>query len=152
MLKRRPEFSDLAGALEELRRRKVQFVTVAGLLGGRLDHEWATLLELGRWSRHFAGFLAPADRGTVLITSHGCKMVTLAGQTLSLFSLSSTATVTLRGTQWELERRRLKPGSHGLSNLTGTDLDLIVHSGAVSLVFIPPRKRRRRRKPAPATS
>ena len=40
------DFSDLSGALREMKRRKVQVVTVVGLTGGRLDHEWANLLEL----------------------------------------------------------------------------------------------------------
>jgi thiamine pyrophosphokinase len=142
------DFSDLAGALAEMRQRKVQLVAVAGLLGGRLDHEWANLLELGSWSRWFAGFLAPTDRGTVLITSRGCRMVTVPKRTFSLFALGSFATVTLAGTRWELQRRRLRPGSHGLSNLTGTDLDLTVHAGSVALVFPPPRRRRRRTRTA----
>lgn len=137
------DFSDLAGALEELKRRKVQFAVVAGLLGGRVDHEWANLLELGWWSRHFAGFLAPTDRGTVLITSKGCAMATVRGRTVSLFALGAQSTVTLKGTRWELNRRRLKPGSHGLSNETGTELDLTVHTGAVAVVFVPSRKKRK---------
>jgi thiamine pyrophosphokinase len=139
---REKDFSDLSGALGELRKRKVQFVALAGLLGGRLDHEWANLLELGRWSRSFAGFLAPTDRGTIVVTGHGCRVVTVPRRTVSLFSLISSATVTLTGTRWELQHRQLRPGSHGLSNVTGTELDLTVHSGAVALVFLPPRRRR----------
>lgn len=137
------DFSDLAGALEELKSRKVQFATIAGMLGGRVDHEWANLLELGRWSRHFAGFIAPTDRGTVLITSKGCAMATVRGRTVSLFALGARSSVSLKGTRWELSRRRLEPGSHGLSNETGTELDLTVHSGAVAIVFVPARKRRK---------
>ena len=130
--------------LAELRRRRVQVVALAGLLGGRLDHEWANLLECGSAARSFAGLLAPTDRGTVVITRHGCRMVTVRGRTCSLFALEAGATVTLRGTRWELERRRLRPGSHGLSNVSGTELDLTVHQGVVALVFVPPPKRRRR--------
>ena len=142
---REKDFSDLAGALAELRRRRVQVVALAGLLGGRLDHEWANLLECGSAARSFAGLLAPTDRGTVVITRHGCRMVTVRGRTCSLFALEAGATVTLRGTRWELERRRLRPGSHGLSNVSGTELDLTVHQGVVALVFVPPPQRRRRR-------
>jgi thiamine pyrophosphokinase len=130
--------SDFAGALDEMRRRKVQIVAVAGLAGGRLDHEWANLLELAGHSRSFAGIIAPTDRGTVVVTSQGYKATTVRGRTFSLFALGSLATVTLAGTRWELERRRLKPGSHGLSNITGTELDLTVHAGVVALVMLPP--------------
>jgi thiamine pyrophosphokinase len=134
------DYSDLAGAFAELRRRRVQIVGVAGLVGGRLDQEWGNLFELGRHARHFAGILAPTDRGTVLVTSHGCTAATVRGRTVSLFSLTSTSVVTLSGTRWELQRRRLEPGTHGLSNVTGTRLDLTVHSGTVALVLVPARR------------
>jgi thiamine pyrophosphokinase len=133
---REKDFSDLAGALREVRKRKVQVVAVAGLLGGRLDHEWANLLELGRHSRKFAGIVAPTDRGTVIVTSHGCTAATVRDRTFSLFSLSASSVVSLAGAKWELQRRRLRPGSHGLSNVTGTEVDLTVHSGTVALVLL----------------
>jgi thiamine pyrophosphokinase len=57
------DFSDLAGALDAVRERKVQIVSVAGLTGGRVDHEWANLLELAGHARSFAGIIAPTDRG-----------------------------------------------------------------------------------------
>lgn len=129
--------SDLAGALDELKARRVPIVTVAGLLGGRLDHEWANLLELVGRARGFAGFVAPTERGTVIVTSHGCRVRTVRGRTVSLFSVGPAATVTLRGTRWELSRRRLRPGSHGLSNVTGTELDLVVHGGTAVLTLLP---------------
>ena len=134
-------FSDLAGALDELRQRKVQVVAVAGLTGGRLDHEWANLFELASRSRWFAGIIAPTDRGTVVVTSHGCKAATVRGRTFSIFALNSRSTVSLNGPDWELSRRRLQPGSHGLSNITGTELDLTVHSGVVALILLPPGPR-----------
>jgi thiamine pyrophosphokinase len=104
------EFSDLAGALTEIRKRRVQVVGVAGLLGGRLDHEWANLQEIGSRAPSFAGIIAPTDRGTVLITSHGCRTVTLRARPLSLLPLTASATVTLLGTEHELHRRRIRAG------------------------------------------
>ena len=129
-------FSDLAGALEEITQRGVQLVTVAGLLGGRLDHEWANLQELGSHASHIASLLAPTKRGLVLITRHGCRLATVPDRNVSVFSQGSTATVTLQGTRWELRRRRLKIGSQGLSNLTGSTFDLRVHQGTVAVVFV----------------
>lgn len=128
-------FSDLAGALAEMRRRSIKLLVVAGFLGGRVDHEWSNLFELAAASRWFVGMLAPTDRGTVLITSRGCKAVTVRNRTVSLLALGAGATVTLRGTRWTLRRKRIRPGSLGLSNRTGRDLDLTVHSGTVALVF-----------------
>lgn len=150
VLSRDKDFSDLAGALAEMRSRKVQVVGVAGLTGGRLDHEWANLLELAARCRSFAGIVAPTDRGTVVVTSHGCSAATVRGRIFSLFAMSPTTTVSLTGTGWELQRRRLRPGSHGLSNLTGTELDLTVHTGVAALVLLPPRRKRVRRRPVQA--
>jgi thiamine pyrophosphokinase len=129
------DFSDLAGALGEVRRRGARVVVVAGLIGGRLDHEWANLQELGAKSRGFAGILAPTRRGTVLITSRGCRVVTSRRKPLSLFPLGGHAVVTLRGAKWSLTRRRLAPGSTGLSNATGSRLHVTVHRGTVAVVF-----------------
>ena len=131
---RNKDFSDLSGALRELSRRRVRVVVVAGMIGGRLDHEWGNLFELGRWSRRFAGLVAPTGRGTVLVTSHGCRLSTVPKRTVSMFCLSATAVVTLRGTRWELSNRRIRPGSLGLSNESGTELDLQVDAGTVALV------------------
>ena len=128
-------FSDLAGALGEMHDRRVQVVVLAGLLGGRLDHEWANLLELGAHAKGFAGILAPTDRGTVLVTGRGCKAVTVRNRMVSLVALGQSATVSLRGTHWTLHRKRIRPGSLGLSNITGAELNLSVHTGVVALVF-----------------
>jgi thiamine pyrophosphokinase len=130
------DFSDLAGALPLLAERNVQLLAVAGLLGGRLDHEWANLFELGTWARRFVGIVAPTDRGTVLITRRGLRLETVPGNGLSLFALNGSADVSLRGTRWQLERRRLRPGSRGLSNVTGTSVELRVHSGTAALVVL----------------
>jgi len=129
------DFSDLAAALDEVRERKVRVVAIAGLLGGRLDHEWSNLFELRNWARHFDAILAPSERGTIIVTSRGCRVITVRNRVFSLFSLSPTSTVTLLGADYELQRRRIRPGSLGLSNRTGTELDLTVHSGSVALVF-----------------
>jgi thiamine pyrophosphokinase len=130
-------FSDLGGSLLELRRRRVRVVTVAGLAGGRLDHEWANLFELGRHASHFAGILAPTPRGTVVVTSEGCKVEGAGGGIFSVFALGGSATVTLRGAEWALERRRLLPGSNGLSNIAEDPAELTVHRGTVAFVLLP---------------
>jgi len=137
LFERDKDFSDLGGALLEMRRKRVRVVAVAGLTGGRLDHEWANLFELGRHASEFAGILAPTSRGTVVVTSRGCRVAGVAGRTLSVFALGGAATVTLRGARWVLERRRLLAGSHGLSNIAEDPVDLRVHRGTVALLLLP---------------
>ena len=131
------DFSDFSGALAEVRQMGVQVILLAGLVGGRLDHEWANVLEANAATRHFAALLAPTERGLVVLTRHGCRALTVPNRTVSLFSPCGRATVTLRGTRWTLRRRRVDPGSLGLSNVTGTGLHLTVHDGSVILVFPP---------------
>lgn len=134
---RSKDFSDFSGALSEVRRLRVQVVLLAGLVGGRLDHEWANILEASAATRHFAALLAPTDRGLVVLTRRGCRALTVPNRTVSLFSPCGRSTVTLRGTRWTLRRRRVGPGSLGLSNVTGKGLHLTVHDGSVILVFPP---------------
>lgn len=139
------DFSDLAGALREIRRRGVEVVVLAGLVGGRLDHEWANLQELGRRSRAFAACVAPTARGNVIVTGRGFRAATVRRRHVSIFPLGGSANVTLRGTRWTLRRRTIRPGSLGLSNETGTSFDLSVHRGTVVVVFPPSPPRRGRR-------
>ena len=138
LLPRDKDVSDLGAALRAVQRRNVRVVLVAGLAGGRMDHEWANLLELGSWSKHFAGVLAPTERGIVILTHRGCRVATVRNRTVSLLAPCGRATVSLRGTRWNLRRKRLNPGSLGLSNLTGRQLDLSVHQGVAALMFVPP--------------
>lgn len=128
-------FSDLAGALREVKRRGVHVVVVAGMLGGRLDHELSNLLELAAHARDFAGILATTERGTLILTAKGCRAATARRQTISVFAVGGSAIVSLQGARWSLRRKLLRPGSLGLSNETGTSLHLAVHRGTAVLVF-----------------
>jgi thiamine pyrophosphokinase len=113
-------------------------LVIAGLLGGRLDHEWANLLEAGAAARGFLGLLAPSLRGLIVVTAGGVRARTIPGRLVSVFALGRGARVSLRGTVWTLAKRRLAPGSLGLSNLTGSELALDVHEGVAVLVFPDP--------------
>jgi len=129
------DFSDLAGALGEARGRGAHVVCIAGLTGGRLDHEWANLHELAARSRYFAGIAAPTPRGWVVLTSRGATIETRPGATFSLLAVGGRARVDLRGAEWTLRDSGLKPGSRGLSNVSGKRLTLAVSSGTACLVF-----------------
>ena len=132
------DFSDFSGGLAAARRSGADVVVIAGLLGGRLDHEWANLLEVGEAARGFAGLLAPSSRGLIVVTTAGVRARTAPGRLVSLFALGGGARVSLRGTVFSLSKRRLAPGSLGLSNLTGRTLALDVHEGVALLVFPEP--------------
>lgn len=128
-------FSDLAGALGEMRRREARVVCLAGLTGGRLDHEWINLHELAAHARDFAGLLAPTSRGWVAVTSHGAGIETRPGKTFSLLALAGRARVDLQGSRWTLDNASIRPGSRGLSNVSGKRLRLTVTAGVACLIF-----------------
>ena len=129
------DFSDFSGALAEARRLGAEVAVIAGLIGGRLDHEWANLLEAGAAAHGFVGILAPSAKGTIAVTAFGLRARTVAGRLVSVFALGRAARVSLRGTTWPLSKRRLAPGSLGLSNIAGRELELDVHEGVAMLVF-----------------
>jgi thiamine pyrophosphokinase len=129
------DFSDFAGGLAAARQAGADVAVIAGLLGGRLDHEWANLLEAASAARGFAGLLAPSLRGLIVVSSTGVRARTEPGRVVSLFAVGGAARVSLRGTTFTLSKRRLVPGSLGLSNVTGKTLALDVHDGVALLVF-----------------
>ena len=129
------DFSDLSGALRESRKLAAEVVVIAGFLGGRLDHEWANLLEAAAHARAFGGILAPSKRGLVAVTSLGLRAETRPRRPVSVFAMGRSARISLRGTSWELARKPLPSGSLGLSNVTGKTLALDVHQGVVAVVF-----------------
>ena len=129
------DFSDFSGALVEARRLGADVAVVAGLLGGRLDHEWANLLEVGAAAPAYAGILARSSRGLVLVTARGARVEVAGRQIVSVFAIGGATTVSLRGTSWALSRKRLVPGSLGLSNVACDRVELDVHAGAAALVF-----------------
>lgn len=110
-------------------------MVIAGLLGGRLDHEWANLLEVGTAASRFAGLLAPSARGLLAVTSAGLRATASSGSLVSVFALGGGARVSLRGTRWPLSKRKLRPGSLGLSNVAVGDVSLVVHAGVAGVVF-----------------
>jgi thiamine pyrophosphokinase len=129
------DFSDLSGALRESRKRAAEVVVIAGFLGGRLDHEWANLLEAAAHARAFDGILAPSKRGLVAVTSQGLRVETRPRRPVSVFAMGRSARISLRGASWVLSRKQLPSGSLGLSNVTGKTLALDVHQGVVAVVF-----------------
>ena len=128
-------FSDLSGALAELRARRIAVVCIAGLTGGRLDHEWVNLHELAVHAKHFAGLLAPTPRGWVVVTAAGASIDTKPGKPFSLLALAGRVRVHLRGARWNLDGEWIAPGSRGLSNRTGRSLHLGVERGVACVIF-----------------
>lgn len=129
------DFSDFAGALRQARKLEADVVVVAGFLGGRLDHEWANVLEAAAAARGFDGLIATAERALVVVTAGSVRARTAPRQSFSIFALNLGTRVTLKGASWKLDRDRLPPGSLGLSNVTRNRVALTVHQGVVAMVI-----------------
>ena len=129
------ESSDLAKAMAHMNHIGRTRVTIIGAAGGRADH------QLAIW-----GALADAP-GELDISIHlggdmglrCCDRLELgmeAGTLLSLFALRS-ATVSLSGARWPLERERIQFSDRGLSNLAeGGPVLLEVHEGGPVLMIL----------------
>ncbi len=128
-------FSDLSGALGELRRRRTAVVCLAGLTGGRLDHEWVNLHEMAAHASGFAGLLAATPRGWVVVTAAGASIETKPGRSFTLLPLAGRARVTLAGARWNLRDEWIGPGSRGLSNETRRSLRIGVTRGVACVIF-----------------
>ena len=129
------DFSDFAGALREAIRRRARLVVVAGLLGGRIDHEWSNIFEAGRAASRLEGVIAIDARALMVFTARGVTIRPARRRLVSVFAVGGPARVSLSGTRWKLSKKRLLPGSLGLSNLVAArTVTLTVHSGVAALV------------------
>lgn len=127
--------SDLGAALDRLLARRIRQFAIAGLWGGRFDHEWINLAECARVAPQCNGILGSGKRGWMAMTSKRCRVVTRPGEHFSLLALEKGTRVTLSGARWELNGETIEPGSRGLSNVSGRELSLRVERGVAALLF-----------------
>ncbi len=133
------DVSDLDLAIEEARRLGAMSLDVAGVLGGRLDHEVAALGSLAR-----AGDLRPQIAGAsswgMVLSAAGNGDAEVTGpREFSLFALLGTARVSCSEAHWTLTNASLEPISTlGLSNRVpdGSVAKIAVHEGVV-LLYLP---------------
>lgn len=110
---------------------------IVGGHGGRLDHllgNYQLITSLECPVTWFAGL----DR--LVISSGAATLNTSSGQTLTLLTVSESATVSVRGTRWELDRGVVRRGeTRGVSNVAiGAVVELEVHAGRVVVVLPAP--------------
>jgi len=133
-------FSDLHGALQSLPQSR-QRIVVAGVSGGRIDHQWINVHELAVAAGRVAGIAAIGFDGLLFVTSGGVEIVLPEGTLFSILALVGEPRVTLRGARYELARERLSCPSHGLSNVSCGRVELECAKGVVALIVpdsVPP--------------
>lgn len=130
-------YGDLEKAIRLALDRDAGRITIAGALGGRIDHTLANLLVLIPYA-HRAHLQAVGD-GYVVEALAARESVPAErtieaepGDTLSVLPVGEGTRVTLRGVAWELEGALLEMGTHGLSNVVKSrQIYLCTHRGAV---------------------
>ncbi|MDE2292532.1 MAG: thiamine diphosphokinase, partial [Elusimicrobia bacterium] len=121
--------SDFEKALRFLYEGGADEVWVAGLWGGRPDHQLVNLAVFEKWSAKLS--LAAVDPGWTAVLGKGRHAIPCPPKTtVSLLPAGAAAVVTAKNVKYPLKRARLTRGSRGLSNAaTGSPVELTVHSG-----------------------
>jgi thiamine pyrophosphokinase len=146
--------TDLELALNELCRRGYTDVVATNALGGRIDHELATLGNLAAAAEQGMAvslieegescvFLSAAGgRHTLRLSDVSGRGVTGSGSLMpvsfiSLIPWGGEATVSVRGVEWELNHAVLVPASSlGVSNVPrASHVDVEVHAGTTIVVL-----------------
>lgn len=114
--------SDLTLALRACERLGAASVTLAGVTGGRIDHELVSLGVITRFAH-----LRPVVRGeghTARVLSaewDATAEFSQVGQVVSVIALPGPAVVSISGFKWEAVRLRLAPlDDRGLSNVVSS--------------------------------
>lgn len=143
-----PDVSDFEKALRFIGRRrftraakrlmgppsqKAPIVHVAGLAGGRLDHQLFNWALFERYAEDLKLRAIDGDGGVAFVAGKGRHLIPCRkGATVSLLPLVGGATMTTRGLQYPLRRQRLGRDSLGLSNRAlCANPSVEVHSGRV---------------------
>ena len=137
-------YSDLRAALEICSELGIEHVEAWAVTGGRADHHWASIEELGAQVR--------SRRGVSRLEAHGedaaflwvtpaapLKLKIRPGTVVSVFDLGGAAGVTTKGLAFNLKAGRLESGSHGLSNFARSKSVTVALKKGVALVVVPAR-------------
>ncbi|MCL2746147.1 MAG: thiamine diphosphokinase [Coriobacteriia bacterium] len=130
------EFSDLELALALCEQQGIRTAIIIGALGGRIDHQ---LCVLGALQKSTIPQLVLKGKNQTARLLRTEEVLVLNGQdnsgTFSVIALES-ATVSIQGARWNLDRRQLTPfSSVGLSNeYAAGDVSIRVHFGSALII------------------
>lgn len=125
------DLSDFEKALRFLHEGGAGTAWVAGLWGGRPDHQLVNLAVFEKWSKTLS--LASVDPGWSSVLGPGKHRIPCpVGARLSLVAAGGPAVVSTAGLRYALKGFRLEPGSRGLSNeATASPVEVRVLKGRV---------------------
>jgi thiamine pyrophosphokinase len=137
--------TDIELALDELWCRGFSHVVATNVLGGRIDHELASLGSLAALAERGASVAVIEDgEACVFLSARGGRaklgLDSAQGAAFALISLipwGGEATVSISGAEWELDHTVLVPAlSRGVSNVPRAGrVEVEAHAGAVIVVL-----------------
>lgn len=131
------ESSDLAKALDLCTERQWLQVQIAGIEGGRIDHQLGSIASISDASIDLNIKAELSDATLTRINANQIHKQQFSG-TFSLFSFGQSV-ITLTGAQWNLENEIVTFSTKGLSNQSEGTIRIEVHSGD-SLILLTNKK------------
>jgi thiamine pyrophosphokinase len=129
------ETNDLTKAVEWCRASGYDDITIVGATGKREDHTIGNISLLAEYSE-YVNVKMITDTGIFLPFRRSCKIETVPGQQVSIFSVSQETEITSAGLRYPLIKRKLKNWWEAtLNEATGDTVELKFEGGAV-LVFV----------------
>ncbi|MBI3297068.1 MAG: thiamine diphosphokinase [Elusimicrobia bacterium] len=130
-----PELSDFEKSLRFLKGAGASQVWIAGLWGGRPDHQLVNLAVFESWSKKL--HLGVVDPGWANVAGPGKHRIPCpAGANISIVPAGTTAVVSTKNLKYPLKKARLTRSSRGLSNVAlRSPIEVTVHSGRVWVVL-----------------
>jgi thiamine pyrophosphokinase len=129
------ETNDLTKAVEWCHASGYDEITIVGATGKREDHTIGNISLLAEYSE-YVNVKMVTDTGIFLPFRKSCKIETLPGQQVSIFSVSQETEITSSGLRYPLFKRKLKNWWEAtLNEAIGDTVELNFEGGAV-LVFV----------------
>lgn len=124
---REKDESDLELAIDDLLNEDVDFITLFGVLGKRVDHLLYTLYLL---TRHPTKLVIESEDETIFCLQGQKHIKAFPGQTVSLIPLNQVSGLTTEGLKWELHHATFDKKFMSLSNIClGNSFKVNVGSG-----------------------
>ena len=130
--------TDTMLAVKTALERGFRDISIAGSIGGRLDHTFANIQTLAYISAHGGSGRLIGENDIVWLIGEGSySYKRREGMYLSLFSYGSSAVVTISGVKYPLDRHRLENTFPlGVSNeIMGEECSIIVSEGQILAIF-----------------
>lgn len=134
----RKDDTDMMYAVKKALEQGCKKITLCGALGGRLDHTFANIQTLEFIEENGGQGRIVSDDNIVMLQSAGTVSYEKKdGWYFSVFSITETSVVSLKGTEYTLDSYELKRSFPlGVSNeITAENAEVTVHSGKLLVMY-----------------